>query len=149
MPEQQEPELLALARRLTVLGIERTEQSSERSYLNAERNLAVVVHAAVSLMSLGFAIDRYQLYPNHASGPTVFHGHFIAGTLTSWSAAAVIGLGVLITFAGGLRYLAFVIEYRRRHALLLRYGPLLAPVLAFLVAVFGLAMLTLLFIAGR
>lgn len=149
MPEQQEPELLALARRLTVLGLERTEQSSERSYLNAERNLAVVVHAAVALMILGFAIDRYQLYPNHASGPAAFHGRFITGTLTTWSAAALIGLGVLITFAAGLRYLAFVIDYRRRHALLLRYGPLLAPVLALLVAVFGLAMLTLLFIAGH
>ncbi|HEX5327728.1 MAG TPA: DUF202 domain-containing protein, partial [Acetobacteraceae bacterium] len=125
------------------------EQSSERSYLNAERNLAVVVHAAVASMVLGFAIDRYQLYPNHPSGAAVSHDHFITGTLTSWSAAGLIGLGVLITFAGGLRYLAFVIEYRRRHALLLRYGPLLAPVLALLVAVFGLAMLTLLFIAGR
>ena len=149
MPEQQESELIALARRLTVLGVERTEQSSERSYLNAERNLAVVVHAAVALMILGFAIDRYQLYPNHTSGPVVFRGHFITGTLTSWSAAALIGLGVLITFAGGLRYLVFIIEYRRRHTLLLRYGPLLAPVLALLVAVFGVAILTLLFITGR
>ncbi len=149
MPEQQESELLALARRLTVLGVERTEQSSERSYLNAERNLAVVVHAAVALMILGFAIDRYQLYPDHTSGPAALHGHFTTGTRTSWSAAALIGLGVLTTFAGGLRYLAFVIEYRRRHALLLRYGPLLGPVLALLVAVFGLAMLMLLFIVGR
>lgn len=148
MPEQQESEVVALARRLTDLGVERTEQSSERSYLNAERNLAVLVHAAVALMILGFAIDRYRLY-NHGSGPAGFHGHFITGTVTSWSAAALIGLGVLTTFAGGLRYLAFIIEYRRRHALLLRYGPLLAPVLALLVAVFGLAMLTLLFVAGR
>lgn len=149
MLEPQEPELLALTRRLNALQAERTEQSSERSYWNAERNLAVVVHAAVALMILGFAIDRYQLHPMHAYVPAIFHGHFIAGTLTSPSAATLIGLGVLITFVGGLRYLVFVIEYRRRHTLLLRTGPLLAPVLALLVAVFGLAMLALLFIAGR
>lgn len=149
MPEQQESELMALACRLTALGARRTEQSSERSFMNAERNLAVVVHAAVALMILGFAIARYQLYADHASGPAVFQSHSTTGILPSWSAAASVGLGVAITFAGGLRYLAFVIEYRRRRALLLRYGPLLAPVLALLVAVFGLAMLTLLFIAGR
>lgn len=100
MPVQQQSELLALAYRLTVLGMERTEQSSERSYLDAERTLPVVVNAAAALMILGFAIDHYQLYPDHASGPAVFHGHLIIGTLRSWSAATLIGLGVVITFAG-------------------------------------------------
>lgn len=149
MPEPQEAELLALTRRLTILGVERAEQSSERSYLNAERNLAVAVHAAVALMILGLAIDRYQLYQNHAYGPAIFYGHFIARAVASWSPAALVGLGVLSAFVGGLRYLAFVIEYRRRHALLLHYGPLLAPVLALLVAVFGLVTLAPLFVAGR
>ncbi|MGH8599890.1 MAG: DUF202 domain-containing protein [Burkholderiales bacterium] len=149
MPEQQESELVALARRLTALGLERTEQSSERSYLNAERNLAVLVHAAIALMILGFAIDRYQLHPGRSPISAALHDHFITGTLTSWSAAALIGLGVLITFAGGLRYVVFILKYRRQHCLLLRHGPLLAPVLALLVAVFGLAVLTVLLIAGR
>jgi uncharacterized membrane protein YidH (DUF202 family) len=149
MPEEREPELIMLARRQCALAAERSEQSSERSYLNAERNLAVLAHAAVALMILGFAIDRYQLYPNHTSALAVFGGHFVIGTLTSWSAAALIGLGVLIAFVGGLRYLAFIIDYRRRHVLLLRYGPLLAPVLVLLMAVFGLAVLLLLFVAGR
>lgn len=137
-----------LTRRLNALQAERTEQSSERSYWNAERNLAVVVHAAVALMILGFAIDRYHLHPEHAYVPAIFRGGFIAGTVTSWGAAILIGLGVLITLVAGLRYLAFIIEYRRRHALLLRCGPLLAPMLALLVVVFGLAMLALLLIAG-
>ncbi|HET8610197.1 MAG TPA: hypothetical protein VFM11_10695, partial [Burkholderiales bacterium] len=68
MPERQESEMITLALRQCVLAEERTEQSSERSYLNAERNLAVLVHAAVALMVLGFAIDRYQLHPGHGFG---------------------------------------------------------------------------------
>ncbi|HET7635241.1 MAG TPA: DUF202 domain-containing protein [Burkholderiales bacterium] len=146
MPERQESEMITLALRQCVLAEERTEQSSERSYLNAERNLAVLVHAAVALMILGFAIDRYQLHPGHGFG---FHNHFIAGTLTSWSAAALIGLGVLATFVGVLRYFSFILEYRRRHVLLLRYGPLLAPVVALLIAASGLAVLILLFAGSR
>lgn len=149
MPERQESEMITLALRQCVLAEERTEQSSERSYLNAERNLAVLVHAAVALMILGFAIDRYQLHPARTPISAALHDYFIIGTLTSWSAAALIGLGVLITFAGGLRYLAFILKFRRQHVLLLRRGPLLAPVLALLVAVFGVAVLTLLLVAGR
>ncbi len=149
MPERQESELITLALRQCVLAEERTEQSSERSYLNAERNLAALVHAAVALMILGFAIDRYQLYPGGTSASAALHDPLITGTLISWSAAALIGLGVLATFAGGLRYLAFILKYRRQHVLLLRYGPLLAPLLALLVAVSGLTVLVLLFVTGR
>ncbi|HEX5340184.1 MAG TPA: hypothetical protein VFX47_04835 [Gammaproteobacteria bacterium] len=141
MVEQHEPELVVLARRLGELANERTEQSSERSYLNSERNLAVLIHAAVVVMILGLAIDRYQLLPHPASG----YRHFMAGTLTGLSAAALIGLGALMSLVGGVRYLVFILAYRRRHVLLLRYGPLLAPVFALLVAGFGVVLLAMLF----
>ncbi|HET7922745.1 MAG TPA: DUF202 domain-containing protein [Gammaproteobacteria bacterium] len=144
MAGQNEHPLIVLARRLGENALLRTEQSSERSWFNAERNLAALVHAAVVFMILGLALNRYQLQPQ----VNAVSSHFLPGTLTELKAAVLIGLGALMALVGGLRYLAYILDYRRRHRLLLRYGPLLAPVIALLVGAYGVALLGSLLTSG-
>jgi hypothetical protein len=54
MPEKTEPEQITIMKRLV-------EMSAERSYMNAERTLAVWVRTALALMIFGIAVDRFGL----------------------------------------------------------------------------------------
>lgn len=166
MPEPNEPEQIVLMRQMvdmaaqrtkmaterTKLANDRTKMSAERSdmaaartYMAAERTLSVWIRTALSLMVFGIAIDRFGLLlrqlPRDAG-----NAHLHPDTFSAWGGAALVLFGVVMALTTGVRFMAYVVAYRRRHELPLRHGPFLAPIFALLVAVFGIGLLVLLLV---
>lgn len=120
------------------------EQSFERCYQNAERTLSVWMRTALALMIFGIAVDRFGLFlreqPGMAAG-SLSH----PDVLSLWVGAVLIALGVVMALAMGGRFLAYARVYRRKHAWPVAHGPYLAASFDLLVAVFGIALLVVVF----
>ncbi|HZT05082.1 MAG TPA: DUF202 domain-containing protein [Steroidobacteraceae bacterium] len=135
MSEPAEPQQITIMRRLV-------EMSAERSYMNAERTLAVWIRTALALMIFGIAIDRFGLLLRQMPLAQT-HGRVSTHGLSSWGGGALIALGVLMALATGARFLAFAIAHRRIHQPPPYHGPYLGPTFALLVALFGVALLVI------
>lgn len=91
------------------------ESGRQLVYLAAERTLLAWVRAAISLLVLGFAVDRFGLYLAERGSPALYG--------TTWSSTVGLGLiasGVAISALSALRYQRFA---RRYHTGDLRPGP--------------------------
>jgi putative membrane protein len=120
------------------------EMSFERCYQNAERTLSVWIRTALALMIFGIAIDRFGLFLREQSGlgpRRLPHPDL----LSLWVGAVLIALGVVMAIAMGMRFLAYASAYRREHRWPVAHGPYLATTFDFLVAVFGIALLAVVF----
>lgn len=137
MPENNEPEQIKMMRRLV-------EMSAQRTYLNSERNLLVWIRTSLSLMIFGIAVDRFGLLLRRLPlpPPGMHTGHDI---LSASGGEALVALGMLMALISGFRYLTYARSYRRTHAWPYRHGPNFGFVSALLVAVFGVALLVIMF----
>ncbi|MGH8283268.1 MAG: DUF202 domain-containing protein [Gammaproteobacteria bacterium] len=142
MTEDRDSRQIALLQFLVEQSYLRSEWSAARSYLNAERNLLLLIHAALALMVFGIAIDRFGLLVHRLPWPTV---HGLLHT-PSWESVTLILLGALTTLFGGVRYLPFIFAYRRNRHMPLRFGAYLPSVFAFLLTVYGTVLLALLLV---
>lgn len=88
------------------------ELSRKLVFLAAERTLSAWIRTALSLMALGFVIDRFGLIlhrmPSEAGTDQLY-----PRMLSTWGGSALVGMGVLMALAAGIRYLHFAIGYRR------------------------------------
>jgi putative membrane protein len=150
-------QMLELAERQTELAATRTaqsadrsEMSAERSYMNAERTLSVWTRTALALMVFGIAIDRFDLFLRQVP-KAVFGGQGTITALTTWNALsawggeALIALGVFVVAVTSVRFLIYSIAYHRVHEPPLYHGPYIPFVFTGLVALFGIALLVVLF----
>lgn len=135
MPDT-EPEQITIMKRLV-------EMSAERSYMNAERTLAVWTRTALGSMIFGIALDRFGLILRQMPLPQT-HGHLTTHDLSSWGGGALIAFGVVMALTTGARFLAFSVAHRRMHEPPPYHGPYLGPAFALLVALFGIALLVIL-----
>jgi len=141
MAEEPEPKQIQLMRRMVEMSVTRTQLAAERTYMNAERTLAVWVRTAMGLMAFGIALDRFGLLldgTNQAAGRTTMD------VLSAWGGVTLIATAVLMALLSGLRFLAYVSDYRDRYTTPTRHGPFLGPFFALLVAIFGVVLLGLL-----
>mgnify|MGYP001550690917 CR=1 FL=1 len=152
MPEDREPEQVALMRRVvelaerqTALAAERTEQSAERSYMNSERTLSVWTRTALSLMIFGIAVDRFGLLLRHEPWPHA-GTRLLPNPLSTLGGVILVALGVCIVATCGIRYLVYARIWRRTHAWPPGHTPYLAFTFAVLVALFGIALLGVLLV---
>lgn len=118
--------------------------SAERTYMNTERTLSVWIRTGLSLMIFGIAIDRFGLLLHGL--PWLPHGHLHRLTVSAWGGAILVALGVVMTLAMGVRFLAYSVVYRREHAWPVSHGPYLAATFALLVAIFGVALLVIMLV---
>lgn len=118
-----------------------SDDSSHRLvYLAAERTLSSWVRTALSLMALGFVIDRFDLVLRHVlKGPGLsgLHSH----QLWTWSGAILIAMGILMLVVAGIRYLRFALRYRRDGSTGVGSSLVVGSVSSFVIAVAGLFML--------
>lgn len=131
------------------MSAERSEMSEMRSYLNAERTLSVWVRTALSMMVFGIAIDRFGLLLRQI--PIAQSAHDVASqgllnTISFGCGAALVALSIFMSLTTGIRYLRYARTWRQRHQLPFHHGPYLATFFAFMVAVFGVALLTIMFL---
>jgi putative membrane protein len=68
-------------------------------YLAAERTVLTWVRAAIALILLGFAVDRFDLLLPPGAAPAVRNNAW-----SSWLGLTLVGLGVLTSAASGFRY---------------------------------------------
>jgi putative membrane protein len=87
------------------------EQAGRRLvYLAAERTLLTWVRAAVTLMALGFVVDRFGLL---IRGTRAAQG---VGGGVAWSlglGVLILGIGVVVNVFAAVRYLRFVHRFER------------------------------------
>ena len=121
---------------------ETLELTRRMVYLAAERNLTAWIRTALSLMALGFVIDRFGLIlhslplnPASATYPRI---------LSTWGGSILIGMGVVMTVAAGLRYLHFAREYRRRRNTEVHNGMYAGALFSLLLGAFGIVLIVLL-----
>ncbi|MGB9429764.1 MAG: DUF202 domain-containing protein [Gammaproteobacteria bacterium] len=137
MPEQDAYEQIKLLQQQLI------QLSAERTYMNTERTLSVWIRTGLSLMIFGIAIDRFGLLLHGL--PWLPHGHLHRLSLSAWGGAVLVALGVLLVLAMDIRFLAYVRVYRRSHAWPVNHGPYLAATFSLLVAIFGIALLIIMF----
>lgn len=166
MPENPDPEQIALMKRVVELAeqqtalaatrtqqsaersqmsAERSEMSAERSYMNAERTLSVWTRTALSLMVFGIAVDRFGLLLRHEPWPHPGNP-MLPSPLSTLGGVILVALGVFMVATCAIRYLAYARAYRRTHAWPTRHAPYLAFTFAVLVALFGIALLVVLLV---
>lgn len=111
-------------------------------YLAAERTLLSWVRAALAVIVLGFAVDRFGLLLASKNSTGIFG--------LAWSSRIGIGLvatGILTLAAAAMRYLVFARRYARRE-IRLEPGIPLAIGLCLLLVVAGSALATYLWLAA-
>ncbi|MGA7298419.1 MAG: DUF202 domain-containing protein [Rhodanobacteraceae bacterium] len=119
------------------------ELSRKLVSLAAERTLTSWIRTALSLMALGFVIDRFGLIlhrlPSTHSGPELY-----PRMLSTWGGSILVGMGVVMAVGAGIRYLHFAIGFSRDGST--RLGPSLFIGAAFALALglFGIALIILL-----
>jgi len=131
-------EQIVLMKRLVRMSADRSQMSAERNYMNAERTLSVWVRTALALMVFGIAMDRFGLLLQRLSG---MDAHWHPKLFSTWGGAALVTFGVIVAVTTGIRFLAYVVAYRRNHYVPTHHGPFLGPFFALCVAVFGVALL--------
>lgn len=96
--------------------MEQPENANELSrrlvYLAAERTLTSWIRTALSLMALGFVVDRFDLVVREmldAPLRDALHAHVV----WRWSGSVLIALGIVMAVASGAYYLRFAWRYRR------------------------------------
>lgn len=136
-----EPEQIVLMKRMVAMSEDRSEMSAERNYMNAERTLSVWVRTALALMVFGIAMDRFGLLLYRL--PNVSN-NLNPNRLSTWGGAVLVAFGVIVAITTGIRFLAYVVAYRRSHKVPLHHGPFLGPFFALCTALFGVALLILL-----
>ena len=120
------------------------ELSRRLVYLAAERTLSSWVRTALSLMALGFVIDRFGLIlhmlPNPPDELSIY-----PRMLSTWGGSILIGMGVVMAFAAGVRYLRFAIGFHRERSTRVRRGILIGALFSMALAAFGVVLVILLF----
>jgi len=119
------------------------EQSRRLVYLAAERTLSSWIRTALSLMVLGFVVDRFYLVLRQAFG-----GKSVAGlqarTLWHLGGSILIALGALMAVVAGIYYLRFALRYRRNGSTEVGGSLVVAALFTFVLGAFGVALLAVL-----
>jgi putative membrane protein len=122
------------------------ELSRRLVYLAAERTLASWVRTALSLIALGFVVDRFDLVlamlHENAADPG-------SRTMSAWAGSLLIGLGAAMALAAGLRYLRFALAYHREGRTGVRHGIYVGAIFSFVLALIGIALVVLLSVILR
>ncbi|MDQ2778611.1 MAG: DUF202 domain-containing protein [Pseudomonadota bacterium] len=117
-------------------------------YLAAERTLTSWIRTALSLMALGFVIDRFQLVL--ALMPVVLrHVQDNAGTSWRWSGSILIGMGAAVALGAGVQYLHFALAFHREGPTRVGHGIVIGAAFSILLGFFSVALIFLLTAMGR
>lgn len=119
------------------------ELSRRLVYLAAERTLTSWIRTALSLMALGFVIDRFGLILHMMPG-SASHSQIYPRMLSTWGGSILIGMGVVMALAAAIRYARFAWAFHREGVTGVRHGIYVGSAFAALLAVFGTALIVLL-----
>ncbi len=119
------------------------ELSRRLVYLAAERTLTSWIRTALSLMALGFVIDRFGLIL-HMLPANQLHSEIYPRVLSTWGGSILIGMGVVMALAAGIRYARFARAFHREGVTGVRHGIYFGAAFATVLALFGAVLIVLL-----
>jgi len=119
------------------------EQSRRLVYLAAERTLTAWIRTALSLMALGFVIDRFGLIL-HSLPQSVVPSPLLARALSTWAGSILIGGGALLSLHASVRFVRFDRAYHRDASTRVGGGIAGGAAYGLLLAAFGAALIVLL-----
>jgi putative membrane protein len=114
-------------------------------YFAAERTLMAWIRSALSLMALGFVIDRFglvfrQVLPE--AGPQLYPKAF-----SFWIGTVMVGLGVLMALVAAVRYFRFARDYHRHGSTRPGHGIYAGVLFTAILVLIGLAIVGFLIVA--
>ncbi len=124
-------------------GNEALELSRRLVYFAAERTLSAWLRTALSLMALGFVVDRFGLIVHRlpaAHGTAALYPR----ALSTWGGSVLIGMGVVMSLSAGVRYMRFAMGFHRARSTDVRHGIQIGAIFAMCLAAFGIALIALL-----
>ncbi len=124
------------------------ELSRRLVYLAAERTLTSWIRTALSLMALGFVIDRFALVLDLMPAAST-HAQTYAHAPWTWSGSVLIGMGGAMALGAGVRYVRFEVAFYRQRSTRVGHGVGIGAAFAILLALFGVALIVLLAAIGR
>jgi uncharacterized membrane protein YidH (DUF202 family) len=140
MPDDEIKDQLDGMKKLVELAKIRTNQSAERNYQNAERTLSVWIRTAIGAMIFGIAIDRLGLMAYEI--PKDAGAHFgVPDTPSTIIGIVLVIYSIVMAVVCGVRFLAYVKDYKKQYALPVHHNEWLPAIAAFLAAFFGVALL--------
>jgi putative membrane protein len=116
------------------------EWSRRLVYLAAERTLGSWLRTALSLMALGFVIDRFDLILRHLAGTPV-RSITYSHALAAWGGAILVGMGVVMAIVTGIHHLRFVRNFYRKQSTAVGHSLNVGALFALLLGLFGLILL--------
>jgi putative membrane protein len=111
--------------------------------LAAERTLSAWIRTALSLMALGFVIDRFGLIL-HRMPSIQGTSSLYPRMLSTWAGSGLVGMGVVMALGAGIRYLHFATAYRRDKRTELGPSLPIGAWFAMALAVFGMILIVML-----
>lgn len=111
--------------------------------LAAERTLSAWIRTSLSLMALGFVIDRFGLIL-HRLPSVPGKAELYPRMLSTWGGSALVGMGVLMAVGAGIRYLHFAIGFRRQRSTELGPSLFIGAAFALALGLFGIVLIVLL-----
>ncbi len=112
-------------------------------YFAAERTLLTWIRVALTLMGLGFIIDRFSLVLNQTA--MLNQEKWFGISIPSWAGSAMVILGTVVSIVAAVSYARFTLRYQRTGDTRPGSGLLFSVVLCLIVALFGIAIFLLLF----
>lgn len=119
------------------------ELSRKLVSLAAERTLTSWIRTALSLMALGFVIDRFGLILHRLPSATST-SELYPRMLSTWGGSVLVGMGVLMALGAGIRYLRFAISFRKQRHTPLGSSLFVGAAFAITLGLFGIALIILL-----
>lgn len=112
-------------------------------YFAAERTLLTWIRIALTLMGLGFIIDRFSLVLNQTV--MLNQEKWFGISIPSWAGSAMVILGTVVSIVAAVSYGRFTLRYQRAGDTTPGRGLHFGVILCLIVALFGIAIFLLLF----
>ncbi len=119
------------------------ELAKQLVYLAAERTLTSWVRTALSLMALGFVVDRFGLVLQMLQAG-LSTANPSSTQLSTRAGSILIGLGAAMALMAGIRYLRFAIAFHREGRTGVRHGIYVGVAFALVLALVGVGLVILL-----
>jgi putative membrane protein len=116
-------------------------------YFAAERTLLTWIRIALTLMGLGFIIDRFSLVLNQTV--MLNQEKWFGISIPSWAGSGMVILGTVVSIVAAVSYGRFTLRYQRTGDTTPGSGLLFGEILCLIVALFGIAIFLLLFTISR